>query len=93
MKEYKSIKVSDETLRWVRRLKGILEHAAAEPITMDQIIGGLAVYADYVIAQQLGITLENESFVDYAMRINEKLGIIQDQNIVEQLELFNFQSH
>jgi hypothetical protein len=74
-------------------LKGIIEHAAAEPITMDTLIGGFAKYSDYLIAQQLNITLENESFNEYVERINKKLGIIQDINSIEQLELFNFQSH
>ena len=90
MTEYKSIKVSDTTLRWVRRLKGILEHAIAEPVTMDALIGILAMAKDYEIAQNLNLTLEDESFIDYVERIDEKLGILENQNIIEQSEIFNF---
>ena len=89
MTEYKSIKVSDTTLRWVRRLKGLLEHATAEPITMDQLICALVVFKDYEMAQRYNLTLEDESFIDYVERIDKKLGIIQDQNIIEQSEIFN----
>ncbi len=51
------------------------------------------MYSDYLVAERLGIIQDNESFFEYVKRINEKLGIIQDQNIVEQLEIFNIQSH
>ena len=89
MVKYKSIKVSDTTLRWIRRLKGIVEHASAEPISMDKLIGVLAMHKDYEVAQAIELTLEDESFEDYVARIDEKLGIIQNQNINEQSEIFN----
>jgi len=87
MIEYKSIKVSAPTMRWLKRLRGILEHGRAESISLDSVILLCVIMKDYEITKSLKLTKSNESIDEYILRINESLEIMENRQMIEDIKL------
>jgi hypothetical protein len=77
------VKVSDTTLRWIKRLKGSLEHSAATSYTIDQAILAAIAWMDFELAKEAHEIDKNTKFKDYLITMTDNLDLAYPDVLIE----------
>jgi len=66
-----SIRVSEDTMRWIRRLKAAMEYKYSMTYTIDNAIWTAVSTTDYIIATELGIINPRMNIKNYTEKVRK----------------------